>query len=93
MFVNISVHRIRPGKEQLMLDSMRRFGEAAKKAGGVQQIHALEDERSGAIVGLAIWDSKEAYEAAGPALMAAVEGDDFADWHEEQWASYHCVEV
>ena len=93
MFVNISVHRIRPGKEALMIDSMRRFGEAAQKAGGIQRIHTLKDERSGALVGLAIWDSREAYEAAGPALMAAVEGDDFDDWREGPWASYHCVEV
>lgn len=93
MFVNISVHRIRPGKEHLMIDSMRRFSNAARDAGGIQRIHELKDEKSGALVGLAIWDSKEAYEAAGPALMKAVEGDDLADWHEEQWATYHCVEV
>ena len=93
MFVNISVHRIKPGKEPQMIDSMRRFGEAAKAAGGVQRIHTLKDEKTGTLVGLAIWDSKEAYEAAGPALMEAVEGDDFAAWHEEEWQSYHCFEV
>ncbi len=93
MFATISVHRLKPGKEQLMIDSMRRFGAAAKQVGGVQRIHELKDEQSGAIIGLAIWDSKEDYEAAGPALMQAVEGDDLADWHEEQWAVYHCVEV
>jgi hypothetical protein len=93
VFVNISVHRIRPGKERLMIESMQRYGEAAQRAGGLQRVHALKDERSGAIIGLAIWDSKSAYEAAGPALMAAVEGDDFADWHEEQWTNYHSTEV
>jgi hypothetical protein len=93
MFVNLSVHRIKPGKETEMIDSMHRFGEAARAAGGVQRMHTLKDEKTGALVGLAIWDSKEAYEAAGPALMKAVEGDDFADWHEEQWQSFHCFEV
>jgi hypothetical protein len=91
MFVNISVHRIRPGKEHLMIESMRRYGEAAREAGGVQRIHELKDENSGAIIGLAIWDSKDAYETAAPALMKAVEGDELADWHEEQWAVYHCL--
>jgi hypothetical protein len=93
MFVSISVHRIRPGKEHLMIDSMRRYEEAAREAGGIERIHKLEDETSGELIGLAIWNSKDAYEAAGPALMKAVEGDDFADWHEEQWVVYHCAEV
>jgi hypothetical protein len=92
VFVNISVHRVRPGKEELMIDSMRRYGRAAQDA-GVQRVHTLKDEDSGALIGLAIWDSKEAYEEAGPALMKAVEGDDFADWHEEPSTSYHCVEI
>jgi hypothetical protein len=93
MFVNISVHRIKPGTEALMIDSMHRFGAAAKEAGGLQRIHTLKDEKTGALLGLAIWDSKEAYEAAGPALMKAVEGDDLGDWHEGEWQSYHCFEV
>jgi hypothetical protein len=93
VFVSISVHRLKPGKEPLMLDSMRRYGEAARQEGGLQRVHTLKDEKSGALVGLAIWDSKEAYEAAGPALMKAVEGDDFADWHDGPWDSYHCFEA
>jgi hypothetical protein len=90
LFVNISVHRVKPDQESLMIDSMRRYGAAARSAGGVREIHTLKDERSGALLGLAIWESKEAYEAAGPALMEAVEGDDFDAWHEEQGQSYHC---
>jgi heme-degrading monooxygenase HmoA len=93
MFVSISVHRLKPGKEQLMIDSMRRYGAAAKEAGGLERVHELKDEKTGDLVGLAIWDSKEAYEAAEPALMRAVEGDDFADWHEGPWAVYHCLEA
>jgi hypothetical protein len=53
----------------------------------------LKGEKTGALVGLAIWDSKEAYLAAGPALMKAVEDDDLADWHEEEFQSYHCFAV
>jgi hypothetical protein len=75
-----------------MLDSMRRYGAAAKAAGGLQRVHTLKDARSEALVGLAIWDSKEAYQAAAPALMRAVENDDLDDWHVEPWTSYHCVE-
>ena len=92
MFVNISVHRVKPDAEQHMLDSMRRFGEAARSAGAVQA-HTLRDQRSGALLGLAVWESQEAYEAAGPALIRAVERDDFDAWHEEPSQTYHCVEV
>ena len=93
VFVNIAVHRVREGTEELMLDSMHRFGAAAREAEGLQRVHTLKDERTGALIGLAIWDSREAYEAAGPALMRAVEGDDLEAWHPEPWTSYHCVEV
>jgi len=76
-----------------MIDSMRRYGEAARAAGGIERIHTLKDERSGALVGLAIWHSKEAYEAAQPALIKAVEGDDFSAWHEADWQTYHCIAI
>jgi hypothetical protein len=93
MFVSIAVHRVSADAEPPMIDSMHRYGEAAKAAGGIRQIHTLKDERSGALVGLAIWESKDAYEAAGPALMEAVANDDFDAWHVEPLQSYHCFEV
>jgi heme-degrading monooxygenase HmoA len=93
MFVSIAVHRVKPGAEQLMIDSMHRYGAAAQAAGGIRQTFTLRDERSGALVGLAIWDSEEAYAAAGQALVEAVSGDDFASWHEGEWQIYHCTEV
>ncbi len=65
MFVAIGIHRPYPEKEALLIDSMRRFGEVMKKQKGLRQVHQLRDERSGALVGLAIWDSKEDWEAAG----------------------------
>ena len=93
MFVSISVHRVKADAERLMIDSMHRYGEAARAAGGIREIHTLKDERSGALIGLALWESKDAYEAAGPALMEAVANDDFAAWHDGAWQSYHCFEA
>ena len=43
----------------------------------------LKDASSGELVGIAIWDSEEAFQAAGPALMKATEGDDFDSWEME----------
>ena len=93
MFVNISVHRIREGNESLMLDSMHRYAAAARKAAGLREVYSLRDERTGALLGLAIWDSQEAYEAASATIMEAVAGDDLDAWHVEPWTSYHCVEA
>jgi hypothetical protein len=40
----------------------------------------LKDRRSNALIGLAVWDSVDALDAARPALSAATEGDDFDAW-------------
>jgi len=83
MFVSISVHRPKPDKENLLIDSMHRYGEAAKKQKGLQSVHTLKDERSGELIGLAIWDSEDSYLAARPALSKVTEGDDFDSWEAE----------
>ena len=92
MFVNISVHNIEPGKESVMLDSMRRYASAAV-ATGAREAHELRDELSGKLIGLAIWDSKATYESARPALAEAVAGDDFDAWHDGPMTVYHCLEA
>jgi hypothetical protein len=35
------------------------------------------------LVGLAIWDSEEAFAAGIPRMRAAVEGDDFSAWERD----------
>ena len=44
MFVHMSIHRPKPGKEELLIDSMHRFGAAMQGADGFQWAHALKDE-------------------------------------------------
>jgi heme-degrading monooxygenase HmoA len=92
MYINISVHRPRPGKEDLVIDSMHRYGTAARTQPGLREVHTLKDEKAGVLVGLAIWDSEEAAIAARPALMEAVKDDDFEDW-EEGVEGYRLKEV
>lgn len=43
----------------------------------------MRDTESGELVGLALWKSAAAAREAGPALIAAVEGDDFDTWFTE----------
>jgi heme-degrading monooxygenase HmoA len=82
MFVHMSIHRPRPGKEKLLIASMHRFGAAMQGADGFQWAHALQDETSGALIGLAIWESKEQWQAAHPKMSEAVKDDPFEEWEE-----------
>ena len=83
LFVMISIHRPHPEKAKLVIDSMHRYGEAAKRQKGLVSVHTLKDEDSGELFGLAIWDSQEAFMAARPELRKATEGDDFDTWEKE----------
>jgi len=89
MFVHISIHRPRLGKERLLIDSMHRFGEAMKNQPGLKQAHTLKDQKTGHLIGLAIWDSKENWLAARPAMLETVKDDDFESWEDEPPVVYH----
>jgi hypothetical protein len=67
----------------LLIDSMHRYGETAKKQPGLVSVHTLKDENTGELVGIAIWTSKESFLAARPALMKATEKGDFDAWEKE----------
>ena len=82
MYYQISLHHPKPGKEDLLIDSMHRFGAAAKTQAGLQRVHTLCDSEKNVLVGLAIWDSKEAMLAARPVLLEAVKDDDFEAWED-----------
>jgi hypothetical protein len=72
-------NRPKPEHEQDLIDSMHRFGAAARAQGAIEA-HTFKDERSDALVGLAIWRSDEDLAAARPALGTATEQDDFDAW-------------
>ena len=80
MLYHVSIHRPKPEHEHDVIDSMHRFGAAARTQDGLLEVHTLKDRRSDALVGLAVWASAEALEAARPSLAAATEDDDFDAW-------------
>jgi hypothetical protein len=45
-------------------------------------VHTMRDVESGKLLGLAIWESREAFERGVLAMRAAVEDDPFLDWEE-----------
>lgn len=57
MVVMVSIHRPHPDKENLLIDSMHRYGEAAKQQKGLISVHTQKDQSTGELFGLAIWDS------------------------------------
>jgi heme-degrading monooxygenase HmoA len=90
---HISIHAPKPEHEQDVIDSMHRFGDAARSQDGLIEVHTLRDQRSATLVGLAVWESADALAAAQPALGAATEGDDFELWDAEPIRSFLLEEV
>ena len=82
MLVHLSIHRPIPGKERDLIDSMHRFGEADGEVEGLREVYTLRDRESGALVGLAIWESEEAFRAGVQRMRASVEGDDLLEWEQ-----------
>ncbi len=80
MLYVIAIHRPYPEKRQFMLESMHRFGAAARTQPGLLELHALSDAESGALVGFAVWDSKEAMMAARPKMREAIKDDPHSEW-------------
>ena len=93
MLYHIAIHDPRPGREQDVLDSMHRFGAAAKSQPGLVEVHTFKDVQSTIMVGFGVWESMEALHAARPALAAATEGDRFDEWEDEPPTVYLLEEV
>lgn len=83
MFVHVSIHRPKPDQEKFLIDALHRLGNAMLREQGLQQVHTLMDARTGVLVGLSLWDSKEDWEAAKPRMQALAKDSRF----EEEWAS------
>lgn len=78
LFVHIGIHRKpTPGKETILLESMKKFGETQRKHAGLIAVFALKDKRTGALIGLALWDSEEHWRAALPDMEKALKEYDF----------------
>jgi len=77
MYITIGIHHPKPGKEQDVLETMTRFGDAQRGHKGLITVFAWKDDATGALIGTAIWDSKNDYDVARPDMSKALEGVDF----------------
>jgi hypothetical protein len=89
----MSIHYPKPEKENLLIESMHRFGKAMEGKKGLIMAHTTKDEDSNRLIGLAIWDSKENWLVARPAMIDAVKDDHFEDWELKPPEVYHLTKI
>jgi Antibiotic biosynthesis monooxygenase len=89
MFVHLAVHHPKPEHADDLLGSMHRVDNAAQGAPGLLQIGAWKDQNSDRLVGLALWESQEAFEASAGRIFQAVADDPFDQWCESPPDVFH----
>jgi hypothetical protein len=63
------VHYPHPEKEGILINAMHTFGELVKKESGVIFVDTFKNPKDGTIISLAIWDSKQAFQASWSKLV------------------------
>ena len=82
MIVHLAIHTPTPDGVEPLIASMQRFAAAGRTQPGLREVHTMRDAESGKLLGLAIWESRRAFENGVAAMRAAVEDDPFLDWEE-----------
>lgn len=80
MYISLSIHHPKPDKEALLIEAMHQLGKAVQNQPGLYYINAHKDAQRCVLVGLSIWETKEAMLAAGPIVMGATKDVPFDDW-------------
>ena len=93
MFVLASVHHPHPEHREALIDSMHRYGAAIDGMPGLMSIHTMADAGSDRLVGLAIFESQEAFARLAPIARAAVADDPFDVWEREPIDGFRLIEV
>lgn len=82
MIVHLAIHTPKPEGVEPLIASMQLFAAAGRKQPGLRAVHTMRDTDSGRLLGLAIWESREAFDQGVVAMRAAVEDDPFPDWED-----------
>lgn len=89
MFAHMVVHHPKPEHRDDMLASMKRVDAAAQGSPGLIRIGPWTDGRTDRLVGLALWESREAWEASYERIFAAVADDPILEWSTRPPEVYH----
>ena len=92
-YYHISIHYPKEGKAEALIDSMHRYGEAIRNAPGLIEVHTLRDERTGVLMGMAVWESREAMEVSVHLAREAVANDPFDEWESRDVDGYRFTDV
>ena len=70
MFLFYAIHYPLSEKEALLIQNMHEFGELIKKQPGIIFVnpYPFRDTEKGTLLGISIWESQEAFQAAALAL-------------------------
>jgi heme-degrading monooxygenase HmoA len=79
MYLHMSIHKPHPEATDALVDSMRRFGEALQTQPGLIDVRTFQTP-NGELIGLALWESEDAWERGRLAGGAAVKDDPFHEW-------------
>jgi quinol monooxygenase YgiN len=93
-FAHLTIKYPKPEHIEDVLASMQRVADAAQGARGLIRIGPWRDTRSGRVVGLAIWESKAAFEAAMPEVFRSYDDPDpEGTWEERPTDIMHITAV
>jgi len=93
MYSHLSIHHPKPGLRDALIASMHRYGAAIAEAPGLISVHTLADPDADVLVGLAIWESEDAFRASVDLARAVVADDPFDEWEAEPVVGYRLTEV
>ncbi len=82
MFIFYSIHYPKPDKEALLVESMHNFGVLMERQPGIIFVapYPFKDPDKGTVMGISIWESEEAFQAALPTLQNARKNAPSHDW-------------
>jgi heme-degrading monooxygenase HmoA len=92
MFVHMAIHYPRPEYVDDVLASMQRVDKAAAGTPGLIQIGAWRDQESSRLVGLATWESREAFQAAAERIFRIVADDPWDEWCDRPIDVFHLTQ-
>jgi heme-degrading monooxygenase HmoA len=92
MFIHMAVHYPKPEYAGEVLASMHRVDQAAQGSPGLIEIGAWRDEGSGRLIGLARWESAEAFQASVERIFSAVADDPFDLWFQRPPDVFHLTQ-
>jgi len=93
MFVHMTLHYPLRGKEERIVDAMKRYAAVMDGKPGGREAHLFRDTGTGKIIGLYLWDTREQWETVLPEMENAIKDDPFHEWEDMPPKVYHLEEL